>query len=177
MQKNFDALISVVTRFKAATAEQAALDNREKQARDEIASAVAEGSLDDGKISRRISAANATLDTVAARRTHIEKTLRPMLGEMRDALRDADSAYTKIVQGRRDAIADRFYAVNAEFYEGSQREARRHLNHEILPAWNLANRALWRGSVSNFTEQNALTLISQFVAKVKANISKLNLEL
>ncbi|HEX3720637.1 MAG TPA: hypothetical protein VH595_22025 [Verrucomicrobiae bacterium] len=176
MQKNFDALIDVVARFQAAQAEKADLDASEKQARDEIAAAVAGGPLDDGKISRRISAANTTLDAVAARRNHLEKTLWPILGEMRDALRYADSAYTRIIRSRADEIAAKFYTVNAQFYGGNERECRRHLNHEILPAWNLANRAMWRGTANGLTEENAISTIRHFVGKVKANITNLNLE-
>jgi hypothetical protein len=177
MKKHLDALILVVQTFQSLVAEKADLDSRERQAREDLTSAAGEGPLDDPKIARKVSAANATLDAVNARRGHVEKSLRPILGEMKDALRAADAQWTRIIRASGDRIAARFYAVNAEFYEGSERDARRHLNYETLPLWNENNRALWHGSAGNVTEENALSTVSQFVKLVEANIGRFNLSI
>jgi hypothetical protein len=177
MKKELDSLIIMIRKFQSLTAEKKDLVAREKLAREDLTAAAGAGPLDDPKIARQISAANATIDAVNARRGHVEKSLRPILGEMREALRAADTQWTRIIRAEGDRIAEKFYSLNAQFYEGNLREAKRHLNHELLPAWNLTNRSLWHGRAGDLTEENALATVNQFVNLIGANAARFNLSI
>ena len=169
------ALIVLVTDFRKFTDEKRDLDAREKQAREDITSAAALGPLVDPAVARKVSAANGVLDSVNARRAHVDKRLQPIVAKMRGALREADQAWTRIVRANGDALEARFYQSNARFYGDDERECRRQMNHETLPAWNDNNRALWHGHAGNLTEANAIQTIGHFIRQVEANCGRLNI--
>jgi hypothetical protein len=175
MKHEIDALTIITREFKNLTAEKPSLDAREAVARQELEAAASAGPLDDPKISRKISEATASLDAIHARRAFIDRELRPLLGRLRDALRAADAQWTRIVRAEGDRIAANFYKVNTPFYLGSEREAKRQLNHETLPAWNKNNRALWHGSALELNADNALATVSSFNGQVSAHFKNFNL--
>ncbi|HEV7924263.1 MAG TPA: hypothetical protein VGR14_02840 [Verrucomicrobiae bacterium] len=177
MKQLLDALTVVTSKFINLSKERGELDTAGKNARLELEAAAGEGPLADARIARRISAANQTLDAVSARRAYISTQLRPIVGQTKEALRTADGAWTSVIRANGNRIAAAFYAANVLFFAGNLRECQRNLNHEILPAWQENNRALWLMNACELTEDNLIQYVRSFLNKVEEHYERLDLTL
>jgi hypothetical protein len=167
-------LLGPVQSFSQYKSELKDLEPRARQAQSELDRVVNGHTLSETEANRIISESNESLALVKMRAPYLRKRGEWLLGELKAAVRETDLRWTSIVRASGDKLATSFYHFNSQFYE-NERECRRNMNHESLPAWNEINRALWHGTPSDLTEGNALVMIGQFVAKVESNLSKFDL--
>lgn len=159
--KAIEQLAVAMQRFAEYKAEVKALDTKASQAQRDLESATKNTALSEKELYRIVSESNATLDMVKIRTPHLRKVGARLFEELRDALKNADRAWSLAVESSAKVIEARFYKATAKFFGGDAEKAKIALAGTFIPGTDWQNRLFLEADI-RLTEENIWVVARHF---------------